>query len=1026
MSRRLVTVLLVVGCPMALTLFCFGSALFRGEQFGYRDAAHFYYPLYQRVQAEWQAGRWPLWEPEENAGMPLMGNPTAAVLYPGKIIYAVLPYAWGARIYVVAHTLLAFVAMMALTRWWRVSWVGATIAGLAYAFSGPILFQYCNIIYLVGASWAPLGFRAVDRWLRFGKRLALLELTAVLAMEALGGDPEVAYLTGVSAGAYAIGLAVARARRIGPNAPRNTAPSRFPRGILIPGLIAWSLGTLIVSRLAPAARGDSFPPEILPWMPWVSPAVALAWGCVGLSLLNQWRRSRGPSKPVLVPMLAGLAASAALAGVVTSAQLIPVLEFTGQSVRAAGEGPHDIFPFSLSPLRVVEFFVPNPFGTPFHGNRSWLSTLPPKERSVKVWVPTLYVGGLALVLALGALRFRKVPPWRVWLGAIALVSLLGALGEFTGPLFWARSVPGLIANLPPAWADYFEGPKSPGVGFLETLESLGPPDTHDVAPIRHDLQLRDGDGSFYWFLATVLPGFRQFRFPSKLLTLTALALAALAGAGWDDLMASDPSQRRRTLRWTGLLLSVTLAGLVLSPMVQSRLVGWLQDRAPGSPFGPLDARGAVSEMQFGLAQGAAVLAFALFVAFRGHRRAGLAGTAALLVLTLDLGFANARYVLTVPQALFEGTPRVLSLIEEAEKSDPSSGPFRIHRMPIWNPLGWTDEHSGDRVRDFVEWERATLQPKYGINEGVQFTMTIGVAELYDYEWFFGGFPRRLKGEALARSLGVPEGTPVIYFPRRGFDLWNSRYFVVPYYPNKWTDENRSYAAFLHNTRRVYPAEDAFLGPDGARREIEWVTKQDFQIFRNLDVYPRAWVVHSSRKLPWISGMRRAERKAPMEEILFGNDPIWTDPNRPIYNPREVVWIEQDDVPALGRFLSGSPSRPSESVEIVRYESDRIELDAQLETPGMVVLAEVFYPGWTLTIDDQPATIHRANRIMRGAAVESGRHRLVFTYRPFSFRLGLAMSVAGLIASAGLAVRFVLAPVSPTLAPTEADDGETPR
>ena len=45
---------------------------------------------------KWNQGRWPLWEPEENAGMPLLGNPTAAVLYPGKLVFAVLPYAWGA------------------------------------------------------------------------------------------------------------------------------------------------------------------------------------------------------------------------------------------------------------------------------------------------------------------------------------------------------------------------------------------------------------------------------------------------------------------------------------------------------------------------------------------------------------------------------------------------------------------------------------------------------------------------------------------------------------------------------------------------------------------------------------------------------------------------------------------------------------------------------------------------------------------------------------------------------------------
>ena len=110
--ERAILFFLIIGSFAALILICFGDALFRGGQFGYRDAGHFYYPLYQRVQAEWDAGRWPLWEPEENSGMPLLGNPTAAVLYPGKVIYALLPYPWAARLYVVAHMVLAFAAML--------------------------------------------------------------------------------------------------------------------------------------------------------------------------------------------------------------------------------------------------------------------------------------------------------------------------------------------------------------------------------------------------------------------------------------------------------------------------------------------------------------------------------------------------------------------------------------------------------------------------------------------------------------------------------------------------------------------------------------------------------------------------------------------------------------------------------------------------------------------------------------------------------------------------------------------------
>src|SRR5438874_1054214 len=54
-----------LGCVGALLIACYGAVLVRDQQFAYRDAAHFYYPLYLRVQQEWAAGRVPLWEPEE-------------------------------------------------------------------------------------------------------------------------------------------------------------------------------------------------------------------------------------------------------------------------------------------------------------------------------------------------------------------------------------------------------------------------------------------------------------------------------------------------------------------------------------------------------------------------------------------------------------------------------------------------------------------------------------------------------------------------------------------------------------------------------------------------------------------------------------------------------------------------------------------------------------------------------------------------------------------------------------------------
>ena len=71
--------------------------------------------------------------------------------------------------------------------------------------------------------------------------------------------------------------------------------------------------------------------------------------------------------------------------------------------------------------------------------------------------------------------------------------------------------------------------------------------------------------------------------------------------------------------------------------------------------------------------------------------------------------------------------------------------------------------------------------------------------------------------------------------------------------------------------------------------------------------------------------------------------------------------------------------------------------ATLESPGLVVLADTFYPGWRLTIDGRPASILRANRLMRAAAVPAGTHSLVYTYAPLSVSLGAALSAAALVA-----------------------------
>ena len=205
LMRRIVVPLLGPACALILLLVCFRAVLFGGEQFAYRDAGHFYYPLYLRIQQEWAASRWPLWDPWQNAGMPLLGMPMSAVFYPGKILYAIFTYPWATRLYTVAHVVIAWGGMFALARAWRQSTTAAGLAAMAYAFGAPVLFQYCNVIFLVGAAWVPWGFLTLEWLLHQKRRWGLLGLALVLTLQVLGGDPEAAYLTVLCGGGYRAG-----------------------------------------------------------------------------------------------------------------------------------------------------------------------------------------------------------------------------------------------------------------------------------------------------------------------------------------------------------------------------------------------------------------------------------------------------------------------------------------------------------------------------------------------------------------------------------------------------------------------------------------------------------------------------------------------------------------------------------------------------------------------------------------------------------------------------------------------------
>ena len=70
-------------------------------------------------------------------------------------------------------------------------------------------------------------------------------------------------------------------------------------------------------------------------------------------------------------------------------------------------------------------------------------------------------------------------------------------------------------------------------------------------------------------------------------------------------------------------------------------------------------------------------------------------------------------------------------------------------------------------------------------------------------------------------------------------------------------------------------------------------------------------------------------------------------------------------------------------------------------PGYLVLTDAYYPGWTATVDGQPAEIERADIMFRAVKVPAGQHRVELRYQPQSFSLGLLISIGTVVVLVGV-------------------------
>jgi uncharacterized membrane protein YfhO len=83
------------------------------------------------------------------------------------------------------------------------------------------------------------------------------------------------------------------------------------------------------------------------------------------------------------------------------------------------------------------------------------------------------------------------------------------------------------------------------------------------------------------------------------------------------------------------------------------------------------------------------------------------------------------------------------------------------------------------------------------------------------------------------------------------------------------------------------------------------------------------------------------------------------------------------------------------VTIAGYSNNSVRLEVTADRDGLLVLHDLYYPGWEATVDGVRVPVVKANILFRGVEVPAGAHVVEFRFRPFSAR-NLMAAASGLM------------------------------
>jgi hypothetical protein len=124
--------------------------------------------------------------------------------------------------------------------------------------------------------------------------------------------------------------------------------------------------------------------------------------------------------------------------------------------------------------------------------------------------------------------------------------------------------------------------------------------------------------------------------------------------------------------------------------------------------------------------------------------------------------------------------------------------------------------------------------------------------------------------------------------------------------------------------------------------------------------------------------------------------------------RSRAWFEAGPVAeAMQRAVGPSPpAGPAGTARIETYTPDRVVVATSGDRPGLLVLTDLWAPGWVADVDGAAVDVERVDGALRAVPVAAGSHVVTFLYRPWFTYAGFAVAGLGVVmlVIVGFAVR----------------------